>query len=253
VTPTRSTRGIGTSRWFIHDGRYHQHATPIQVPPYTTSQLRTFQTAATVDPSTASSDYQRPSLHAQGAISLQAATPLADLNHSSPGHRSAVSRHQPQVARCLRNQRGYRPPTSRAPPQAPHKPSRVFTERVARTAANERANWSETSSWLHCWNVRVNRSVVSSWLRRLSCMFLRLWISSWLRRPSCGFLRLFVLRWNPLCGSQRTAKETARNDSCVVKIVGYRCNRVVTSIPNLVTCGRFLWKAPTVATKLRNS
>jgi hypothetical protein len=29
------------------------------------------------------------------------------------------------------------------------------------------------------------------------------------------------------------------------EIVGYRGNRVVTSIPNLVTCGRFLWKAPT--------
>jgi hypothetical protein len=39
----------------------------------------------------------------------------------------------------------------------------------------------------------------------------------------------------------------ARNDSCVVKIVGYRGNRVVSSIPNLVTCGRFSWDAPTVS------
>jgi hypothetical protein len=55
---------------------------------------------------------------------------------------------------------------------------------------------------------------------------------------------------NYLCASQRTAKEdkkeTARNDSCVVKIVGYRGNRVVTSIPNLVTCGRFSWEAATL-------
>jgi hypothetical protein len=41
--------------------------------------------------------------------SLQAATPSADLNHSSSGHRSAVSRLQSQVARCLRNQREFRP------------------------------------------------------------------------------------------------------------------------------------------------
>jgi hypothetical protein len=33
VTPTWSTRGIGTSSWFTRDGRYHQHATPIKVPP----------------------------------------------------------------------------------------------------------------------------------------------------------------------------------------------------------------------------
>jgi hypothetical protein len=60
--------------------------------------------------------------------------------------------------------------------------------------------------------------------------------------------------------AQRTAKETARNDSCVVTIVGYRGNsvyRVVASIPIWVTvtslaiwvtCGRFLWKAPTSVT-----
>jgi hypothetical protein len=56
-----------------------------------------------------------------------------------------------------------------------------------------------------------------------------------------------VLGWNPSCASQRTAKETARNDSCVVKIVGYRGNRVVTSIPLLITCRRFSWEAPTRA------
>jgi hypothetical protein len=67
ATPTWSTRGIGTSRWFTQNGRYHQQAAPIQVPPYT-SQLHAFKPAATVTPATASSDYQQPSLHAQGAV-----------------------------------------------------------------------------------------------------------------------------------------------------------------------------------------
>jgi hypothetical protein len=51
--------------------------------------------------------------------------------------------------------------------------------------------------------------------------------------------------------------EAARNNSCVVTIVGYHGNyvyRVVASIPIwvtvtslaiLVTCGRFQWKVPT--------
>jgi hypothetical protein len=71
------------------------------------------------------------------------------------------------------------------------------------------------------------------------------------------FLRPLVLRRNPLCASQRTAKETARDDSCVVTIVGYSGNSVyrvvawisiwvtVTSLAIWVTCGRFPWKAPT--------
>jgi hypothetical protein len=42
--------------------------------------------------------------------SLQATTPSANFNHKLPGHRSAFSRPRPQVARCLCNQRGYRPP-----------------------------------------------------------------------------------------------------------------------------------------------
>jgi hypothetical protein len=78
-----------------------------------------------------------------------------------------------------------------------------------------------------------------------------------LRCLSCMFLRRIVLRRNPLCASQRTAKETACNDSCVVTIVGYRGNSVyrfvasipiwvtVTSLAIWVTCVRFLWKAPT--------
>jgi hypothetical protein len=42
--------------------------------------------------------------------------------------------------------------------------------------------------------------------------------------------------------------EAARNNSCVITIVGYHGNsvyRVIASIPVLVTCGRFPWKAPT--------
>jgi hypothetical protein len=67
------------------------------------------------------------------------------------------------------------------------------------------------------------------------------------------FLRYSVRRGNPLWASQRTAKETARNDSCVT-IVGYRGNsvyRVVASIPVWVTCGRFPWKAPTACSPYR--
>jgi hypothetical protein len=60
VTPTWSTRGIGTSSWLTRDRRYHQHATPIQVPPYKTSELRTFKPAATVNPATASFDISAP-------------------------------------------------------------------------------------------------------------------------------------------------------------------------------------------------
>jgi hypothetical protein len=63
----------------------------------------------------------------------------------------------------------------------------------------------------------------------------------------CDILYISVrcLEENYLCASQWTAKVTARNDSCVVTIVGYRGNRVVVSISIWVTCGRFLRKAPT--------
>jgi hypothetical protein len=42
--------------------------------------------------------------------------------------------------------------------------------------------------------------------------------------------------------------ETAPNNPCAITIVGYHGNyvyRVVASIPEWVTCGRFPWKAPT--------
>jgi hypothetical protein len=42
--------------------------------------------------------------------------------------------------------------------------------------------------------------------------------------------------------------EAARNNSCVITIVGYHGNsvyRVVALIPVWVTCGRFPWEAPT--------
>jgi hypothetical protein len=42
--------------------------------------------------------------------------------------------------------------------------------------------------------------------------------------------------------------EAARNNSCVITIVGYHGNpayRVTASIPIWITCGRFPWKAPT--------
>jgi hypothetical protein len=78
---------------------------------------------------------------------LQAAAPSADFDHKSPGHRSAVSRLRPQVARPSQ----HRQPTSttcrplplrptaeqqhqEAPLQAPHNSSCVFTERVNKGA-----------------------------------------------------------------------------------------------------------------------
>jgi hypothetical protein len=52
-----------------------------------------------------------------------------------------------------------------------------------------------------------------------------------------------VLTGNPLCVSQRTAKETARNDSCVVTIVGYRGNRVA-SLPIWLTVASLAISVP---------
>jgi hypothetical protein len=43
-------------------------------------------------------------------------------------------------------------------------------------------------------------------------------------------------------------RQRARNNSCAITIVGYHGNyayRVVASIPEWVTCGRFPWKSPT--------
>jgi hypothetical protein len=94
-----------------------------------------------------------------------------------------------------------------------------------------------------------------------------LWISTLIRRLTTCRRRVPSRRLQPQpppqptrrarkstrsrCGSWPVTK-TTRIDSCVVKIVGYRGNRVVTSIPNLVTCARFLWKAPTKQTNKRN-
>jgi hypothetical protein len=66
---------------------------------------------------------------------------------------------------------------------------------------------------------------------------------------------LDVLRRIPLCASQRTGKETACNDSCVVTIVGYRGNsvyRVVASIPIWVTL-TFLTKLDIILRNLYSS
>jgi hypothetical protein len=82
------------------------------------------------------------------------------------------------------------------------------------------------------------------------------WCYQWegcMRSMQCNVDPYWCLEENYLCASQRTAEETACNDSCVISIVGYHGNsvyRVVASIPIWVSCGRFLWKAPTSLLKI---
>jgi hypothetical protein len=103
------------------------------------------------------------------------------------------------------------------------------------TARTQRANSSESSSWL----TEAKSKLLYDW--RSASQYVSVSGTPWLKR-----LPLHLC----LCLEADPSVDTAHNNSCIVAIVGYHGNsiyRAVVWIPIWVTCGRFPWKAPTSA------